>query len=141
VKSIYVIGSLRNTNIPRIGNLLRSAGFDAFDDWYAAGPEADDKWKEYESGRNRTYQQALSGYAAQHVYDFDVHHLDRVDAGLLVAPAGKSAHLELGYIIGRGKPGYILTDDPDRWDVMTKFAKSVFFTEGDMLDTISRDLA
>ncbi len=45
---IYLIGSLRNPNIPAIANELRTLGYEVFDDWYAAGPEADDYWKSYE---------------------------------------------------------------------------------------------
>ena len=39
---IYIIGSLRNPNVPQIGNTVRAAGFEAFDDWHGTGPEADD---------------------------------------------------------------------------------------------------
>lgn len=98
-----------------------------FDDWYAAGPEADDYWQKYEKKRGRSYSEALDGFAANHVFGFDKHHLDSCDVGVLVLPAGKSAHLELGYLIGQGKAAYILYDqEPDRWDVMYKFATGVF---------------
>jgi nucleoside 2-deoxyribosyltransferase len=124
---VYVIGSLRNPKIPEIANKIREAGFEVFDDWYAAGPEADDKWKEYERGRGRDYIEALGGHAATHVYEFDKRHLDSADAVVLALPAGKSGHLELGYSLGTGKPGYILLEEGnDRWDVMYKFADGVY---------------
>ncbi len=127
MKSIYLIGSLRNPAIPEIARQLRVEGFDVFDDWYAAGPEADDYWQKYEQNRNHSYEQALSGYAAQHVYQFDKRHLDRCDIGILALPAGKSGHLELGYMIGTGKPGLILLDkEPERFDVMYNFATGIF---------------
>lgn len=123
---IYLIGSLRNPDIPNIAAKLRSVGLEVFDDWYAAGPEADDKWREYEIGRGRSYLEALqSGLAADHVFKFDLAHLERATDVLLVLPAGKSGHLELGFSLGRGKHGYILLDNPDRWDVMYKFATLV----------------
>ncbi len=130
---IYLIGSLRNPQVPVIAEQLRAAGHETFDDWYAAGPEADDKWRDYERGRGRSYPEALSGYAAGHVFDFDRHHLERADAVVLMLPAGKSGHLELGWAIGRGKPGYILLDDPERWDVMYKFATGVFYSVDDLI--------
>jgi hypothetical protein len=99
---IYLIGSLRNPDVPKVAASLRAAGIEVFDDWYAAGYEADDMWKEYEQERGRGYLEALEGHAANHVFSFDKCHLDRADAGVLVAPAGKSGHLELGYLIGRG---------------------------------------
>jgi nucleoside 2-deoxyribosyltransferase len=43
-------------------------------------------------------------------------------------PAGKSGHLELGYMVGCGKPGYILFDkEPERLDQMVQFATDIFF--------------
>lgn len=134
-KSIYVIGSLRNDDIPATASELRSLGIDVFDDWYAAGPEADDYWKKYEQEKGLTYQEALKGYAAKHVFEFDKHHLDRCDAALLVLPAGKSGHLELGYVAGSGKPTFILLDEEDvRWDVMYQFATKIFLNKDEMLE-------
>ncbi len=134
MKTIYLIGSLRNSAIPGIGAVLRDIGYDVFDDWFAAGPIADDSWKEYEEARGHNYAQALKGYAAQHVFEFDKYHLDRADLGVLIMPAGKSGHMELGYLTGQNKPAFILTDNPDRWDVMYRFADQVFFTLDEMLN-------
>lgn len=134
VKSIYIIGSLRNENIPLVGNLLREEGWDAFDDWYGAGHEADDKWRDYENLRGRHHTEALYGYAARHTFAFDKYHLDRCDLAVLVMPAGKSGHLELGYFCGSGKPGFIFFDAvPERYDVMHQFATKVFTSAEDMI--------
>ena len=125
---IYLIGSLRNPEVPTHATYLRALGFEVFDDWYAAGPIADDSWQAYEKSRGTTYEDALNGFAAKHVFDFDFLHLKRVDAGVLVMPAGKTAHLELGFLVGLLKPTYVLFDkEPDRWDVMYAFTKGVFF--------------
>lgn len=134
--NIYLIGSLRNPKVPKIAEELRHAGFEVFDDWYAAGPEADDKWKDYELGRGRNLPTALKGFAAGHVYSFDKEHLEQADAVVLVLPAGKSGHLELGWSLGRKVPGYVLLDDVDRWDVMYRFANGVFYN----LDTLIVEL-
>jgi hypothetical protein len=125
---IYLVGSLRNPRIPQVAEVLRAAGFDVFDDWFAAGPNADDCWRDYEKARGRSYVQALRGIAAEHVFSFDLEHLKRSDAAVLVLPAGKSSHLELGWMLGRGRRGYVLLDSPDRWDVMFKFATGVYET-------------
>lgn len=130
---IYLIGSLRNPKVPDAAARLRREGHDVFDDWYAAGPEADDYWRDYEKGRGHDFKRALDGYAAGHVYEFDRHHLERCDAAVLLMPAGKSAHLELGWVLGRGKLGYIvLEDDPERFDVMYKFADGIFYSIEDL---------
>lgn len=123
---VYLIGSLRNPAIPAIAKRLRNMGVDVFDDWYAAGPDADDVWRDYEQTRGRDYLTALrDGRHAEHVWEYDKYHLDSCNAGVLVLPAGRSGHLELGYLIGQGKPGYILLDNPDRWDIMYRFATVV----------------
>lgn len=137
---IYTIGSLRNPAMPVVATALRKEGFEVFDDWFAAGPIADDSWQEYEKAKGISYPEALRSYAAQHVFEFDKHHLNRADIALLVLPAGKSGHIELGYMIGLGKPGYVLFDkEPDRWDVMYAFTKNIFFNVDDLVAELKRD--
>lgn len=132
---IYLIGSLRNPTVPELGNELRLLGYDVFDDWYAAGEIADDSWRDYEKGRGHNFQQALNGYAAHHVFDFDIYHLNQSDIGILLLPAGKSGHMELGYLIGRARPCYIVyTEEPARFDVMYLMADKVFASTKELLD-------
>lgn len=133
---IYLIGSLRNEEVPKIAQAIRKAtGEEVFDDWYAAGPEADDKWRDYEKARGRDYRQALAGLAAGHVFEYDHFHLNRAGAGVLILPAGRSGHLELGLLAGQGKPTFILLDNPERWDVMYKFS-TVCFTQEELLENL-----
>jgi len=123
---IYLIGSLRNPNVPLVAQVLRQAGYEVFDDWHAPGPTVDERWQEYEQARGRTFIEALAGWHARHVFLFDKSHLDRAEVGVMVLPAGRSGHLEFGYLVGQGKPGYILLDgEPDRYDVMYGFATAI----------------
>lgn len=117
---IYLIGSLRNPEVPLLAAYLRAAtGLEVFDSWYAAGPHADDHWRDYEQARGHNLEQALQGYAARHIVAFDREHLHRASCVVLIMPAGKSGHLEFGYAVGRGTRGFVyLADDPERFDVM-----------------------
>lgn len=134
---IYLIGSLRNCNIPFVSRALRDAGYSVFDDWMAAGPEADDYWQRYEIERGRTFNEALDGIAAEHVFDHDKSWLNYCDTGVLVAPAGRSAHLELGWMLGQGKRGYVLFDaQPERYDVMYKLATGVAFSVEELVEKL-----
>lgn len=134
---LYLIGALKNPEIPRLASKLRQNGWDVFDDWFAAGPEADDYWRDYEKGRGRGIVEALQGHAGRHVFGFDKQHLDEAGTGLLVLPAGRSGHLELGYMAGLGRPCYVLlAGDPDRYDVMYQFATRVFATEDELLENL-----
>jgi hypothetical protein len=137
-KVVYLIGSLKNRAIIELANKIRSLDFDCFDDWIGPGEEADDKFDEYRKGRGLNYKDALNSYAAQHIFKFDKTHLDRADIVILVMPAGKSGHLELGYSVGKGKTGYILMDgEPARVDIMHSFADEIFMTEQDLLNKLT----
>ncbi len=119
MKTIYVIGALKHPRIPMIANEIRSWGYDAFDDWWSPSEDADEWWQRHEFIRGRSYLEAINGWHARHVCDFDETHLDRSHGGVLVLPAGKSAHIELGYLRGQKKPTFVLFEqEPDRYDVM-----------------------
>lgn len=131
---VYLIGSLRNPKIPHLGKVIRDSGFDVFDDWFGAGERADDAWQEYEQVRGRSYPEALRGLAAENIFNFDIRHLNEANIGVLILPAGKSGHLELGNLIGQRKPCYVLfEEEPKRWDVMYQFATEVFFDQESLL--------
>lgn len=130
---------MRNPHIPLIAAQVRSVGLDVFDDWYSPGPQADDEWQRYETQRGRSYIEALYGRHASEVYDFDKVHLDLCEAAVLVTPAGKSGHLELGYIRGLGKPAYILIqNEPDRFDIMYRLATQVFSNTDDLVKELMK---
>jgi hypothetical protein len=136
---VYLIGSLRNPEINKLAAKIRELGYEVFDDWTAAGPTADDCWRDYEKQRGHTYVEALQGYAAKHVFSLDKAHLDRSDIVVMLMPAGKSGHLELGYALGKGKRGYVLFDqEPERFDVMYQFATGVFLEESKLLAELVR---
>lgn len=120
---IYIIGSLRNKKIPYIGKQLTQLDIgEIFTDWFSPGPKADDFWRKFEKIRGSTYKQALSNWSARHVYEFDKFHIDRADTVIMVMPAGRSGHLELGYCCRQKKNTFILFDkEPKRWDVMYQF--------------------
>lgn len=132
---VYLIGSLKNARIPDLGNVLRNMNYDVMDEWITPGPEADDNWQKYEKKRGRSYSEALRGRAATNIFLFDRSYLDLSDIVILVAPAGKSAMIELGYAKGRGKKAYIFLDgqDPERFDIMPGFADAIFTTEEELI--------
>jgi len=141
-KTLYLIGSLRNKDIPHLAKKLREeTKLEIFDDWFSPGPEADDFWRDFEKVRGSSYKEALNNWAAKHVYYFDKEHIDRSNFGVLVMPAGKSGHLELGYMIGAGKTCYILfEEEPERWDVMYQFAKDIFFSVDELIAQLKKDM-
>ena len=135
---IYLIGSLQNRYIPELARDLRATGREVFDDWQSA-PSADLEWQDYERARGRTYQEAMAGAHARNVVGFDKAHLDRCSAGVLVLPAGKSGHLELGYLIGRGTPAFILlAGEPYRFDIMYGLATGIVASEDELIAALNQ---
>jgi nucleoside 2-deoxyribosyltransferase len=126
---IYLAGSLRNPAMPSIRDALAEAcSMPVFMDWYAAGPHADDHWKEYYDNMGLSYPEALRMPASLNTFWFDKKNIDVSACMVLALPAGKSGHLELGYHLGKGRPGFILLEEEnDRWDVMYQFATGVYY--------------
>ena len=122
---VYLIGSLRNSQIPIIAEAIRDREFQVFDDWFSAGPHADDAWRDHHRNQGLSLPQALKMPAAKNIFEFDKRHLDAASIAILAMPAGRSAHLELGYMIGKGKTTFVLLDNPERWDVMYGFCDGV----------------
>lgn len=125
---VYLGGSLRNPRVREVANRLREKGIEVFDDWASTAPDTDDHWKEYEQARGRTFAQAIKGHFARNVFDFDKAHLDEAEAFVLVLPAGRSAHAELGYMRGCGKRTIVLLApeiEDERWDLMLQFGDTI----------------
>ena len=137
---VYLAGSLSNRSIVHIHNHLEEhAGVVCFSSWMATHPEADDYWRDYEKTRGASFVDALKKPSAQAVFNFDKTFIDLADVMVMCTPCGKSAHLELGYVLGKGKPGFIfMPDEPSRWDVMYGFATDVFVGIDDLVERLRR---
>lgn len=121
LRRIYLAGSLRNPTIPAIGKQLRAAGHEVFDGWYLDGV-----------GANELPETIASAHFRR-----DFNHMQWANTGVLVLPSGKSAHLELGYMLGLGKAGYVLFDQPpERWDLMYRLAHGLFFNINDLIGAL-----
>jgi len=112
---IYVASSWKNARQPQVVKALREAGHNVYDfrhpephyggfHWSDIDPE----WKQWSM---QQLQQALHHPVAIKGFKADLAALNVADAVVLVAPCGRSSHLELGYAIGRGIPSAILLSD------------------------------
>ena len=131
---IYIIGSLSGTRVEEVANRLRVEGNDVFDEWRAA---QGDYWADYAVRRKMPFREALAMDFTETAFQFDLRHLKQADIGVLVMPAGRSAGLELGWMLGQGKRGYILYDgEPERPDLMAKLATGVFFSVEELINEL-----
>lgn len=139
MKSVYVMGALANPEIPFIGNKIRRLGFIVYDNWWASGYDADSYLRHYTTIKKLNYKQTLQDPAAVNTYNFDKNLMDKSNIAVLIMPAGKSAHLELGYFIGTGKPGYVLFDKvPSKIDIMYQFAVDIFFEFNELAEELKK---
>jgi hypothetical protein len=110
-----------------------------FDDWHAAGPDADRMWQEYHQERGFSFRDTLRQPFVLHAFDFDMERLEKCEAGVLVLPAGKSAHGELGFLAGQGKPTYILLDgEPEKFDLMYLLHDKVCYDVSELLEELRK---
>lgn len=121
---LYVASSWRNTIYPNVVLSLRAAGFDPYD---FRNPGPDDhgfSWREidpnWQSWTPAEYVAALSHPAAERGFKFDMDAIKWCDACVLVQPCGRSAHLELGWAAGAGKPTFVLLAEGQEPELMVK---------------------
>ena len=84
-----------------------------------AWSEIDPDWQAWSA---RRYIELLNHPIAQAGYASDMDAMDAADVFLLVLPAGRSAHLELGWAAGSGRSTIILTRDGEEPELMAKMA-------------------
>ena len=136
---IYVASSWRNMYQPSIVALLREHGHEVYD---FRDPASQFRWEEidpdYQDWTPRQYIKALDHPLAQFGYNRDYNALCWAEAVVLVQPCGASAHLELGWGIGKGKHGIALLHSSTEAELMYKLmpTNTNLVTDGDELLTV-----
>jgi|SRR5687768_9123016 len=128
---IYVASSWRNEQHGTVVRVLREAGLEVYD---FKEPTTCFKWKEVldvpEHEGNlmpNEYFRALAHPRALDGFKQDMDMLKKATTVVLVLPCGRSAHMELGYAIGRNKHTAILVDNPVKeMDLMHNMAQNRF---------------
>ncbi len=136
---IYVASSWRNEEQPALVERLRKEGHEVYDfrNPQGDGPgtgfgwqRLDPDWKNWTPEKYRLY---LTHAVAQAGFESDERAMIRADACVLCLPAGRSAHLELGWMLGQGKLGYVLLSekgfDPDLMYLLTPLHRIVLSEE------------
>jgi hypothetical protein len=124
---IYVAASWRTELQPSVVRGLRALGHEVYDfrENGFAWAEIDPEWRTWTPEEARgclLHPRAVEGF------NRDKGALDWCDVCVLVLPSGRSAHLELGYAIGQGKPGIVFWPSnlhPYDPDLMYGFAQYI----------------
>lgn len=126
---VYVASSWRNDTQPLVVRLLREAGFRVYDfkdptndkgafRWSDLGIEPPEGWTPEHCIEFLEHPRAYEGFRQ----DFDA--MQAADACVLVLPAGRSANLESGWFVGKGRPLIVLKDHGTP-DLMYKMAAAI----------------
>lgn len=122
---IYPASSWRNPHQPHVVSALRANGHDAYDFRHPEPGDNGFAWKQCDptlpdTGWSITdLARVLDHPVARRGFRFDYTAMQRATAGMLILPAGRSAHLEIGWLMAR-LPGRvcILSYDPIEPELM-----------------------
>lgn len=141
---IYVASSWRNDRYPDVIRCLREAGHKVYDFRRPrmAGPgtantafnwsDIDPNWQTWTP---QQFREALKHPVARAGFDSDLAAMTWADAFVLVTPCGWSAHLELGWAVGNGKPAFILLSR-ERPELMYSLATGLCMTIGEVVSSL-----
>lgn len=111
-RRIYVASSWRNEYQPETVEDLRAHGHEVYD---FRNPHQGDNgfgWREidpnWQMWTPEQYKAALAHPIAQAEFHSDLSGMEWADTCVLVLPCGRSAHLELGWFMGKGREVHVL---------------------------------
>ncbi len=115
---LYVASSWRNVYQPHIVELLTGVEHEVYDFRHphlGPGARGGFHWSDIDSEWERwsptQFIRALEDPLAKDGAAADLEGLNWAEGLVLVMPCGRSSHLELGYVIGQGKPTFVLLTD------------------------------
>lgn len=117
---VYVASSWRNDAQPHVVKYLRDLNAEVYDfknpgkatngfHWSEVMPSFDSKAQVCDQ---KDYLVALDHERSKEGFNSDFNAMQWADCCVLVLPCGRSAHLELGWFVGIGKPTAIILDGP-----------------------------
>ena len=140
-RRIYVASSWRNERQPEIVRALRSAGNQVYD--FRNPPHGDSafSWRDldpdWQNWSAEKYRALLSTHpVASHGFISDLRGMMWAGTCVLVAPCGRSAHLELGWFCGVGKRTIVLLADGEP-ELMLLLASNLCTTVREVIDCLA----
>ncbi len=133
---VYVASSWRNELQPEVVHRLGVEGHRVYDFRHPKPGDNGFHWseldKEWQSWTPAEFRDALQHPIACRGFAEDMSAIEAADAIVLVMPCGRSAHLEFGYAVGKGKLGIILLSDGEP-ELMYRMADNVCTTLGEVV--------
>lgn len=140
---IYVASSWRNLYQPRVVLALREHGHEVYDFRNPGGRDTGFHWSSIDSAWRdwapSEYVQALDHPVAKDGFRSDFAAMEWADTGVLVLPAGRSAHLEAGYFTGSGKRLLILLLEAQEPELMYRMATRVCLSLSELVEALAAE--
>lgn len=134
---VYVASSWRNKYQPEVVGDLRACGLDVYD--FRNPRPGDDgfRWSEidpdWQNWTTEAYVEALKHPIAEAGFKSDMVALENADATLLILPSGRSAHLELGYAVGKDQRTAIYIPEKQEPELMAKMVDRILATPAEVV--------
>lgn len=147
---IYVASSWRNEYYLAALHHLRGAGHTVWDwkspptggsgfRWQDTGETSVESYSHGDKVNPTDWFQMLRSPVAMTGFASDLAGMNWCDAGVLLLPAGRSAHLEAGWIAGRGKKVHLLCPEDSEPDLMVlTLGGSLCINFADLIHAIAR---
>jgi len=147
---IYLASSWRNKDRVRtVGTVLRQNGHECFDFTnpgdHTALPngfhwsEIDPDWQEWTANQYRDH--LLNHDLSKVGLAQDLGGMEWADVCVALMPFGRSASLELGWFIGKGKPAHILLGDDQEPELMFGLATKIHTNMIELCSTLAEPVA
>jgi nucleoside 2-deoxyribosyltransferase len=142
MRKIYLASSWRNQQQPSVVAALREAAHEVYDFRNPHPGKRGFAWSAVDPNfATWSVQQFIAGLdtpVAQKSFEADLDALDWADTCILLLPCERSAHLELGYCIGRGKRSIIvLSESGFRAELMYRLADVLVTDIDELLATLT----
>jgi len=134
---IYVASSWRNDNQVGTVAFLRGLGHQVYDFRNPPHGRGGFKWSEidphWKSWTAWQYRNALQTPIAQAGFVSDRDAMEWADVCVLLLPCGRSAHLEAGWMAGRGKHVIIMTQDGEEPELMALLCANICINRKELM--------
>ena len=137
---IYVASSWRNTIQQDIVRALRRAGHEVYDFRNPRQGDTGFHWSaidgDWLTWTPRQFREALKHPIAQAGFKSDHDAMEWANTCVLVLPCGRSAHLEAGEFIGKGKRLFVYTETPCEPELMYLGATEIALSIAELLEAM-----
>ncbi len=137
---IYVATSWKNTFQPEVVTILRALGFEVYDFRHPTPRNDGFGWRQLRPEEPpwsaATTRDVLAHPIVDEDFALDFAGMEWADTVLMLQPSGRSAALELGWFVGKGKRSIVLLRDGQEPEIMLKMCDHLCVTFEEVLDQL-----